>query len=133
MMLLSSKALCTRIEPGLEQEVVLHRDSYLQALPCIPTLSSNESLDVLGSLRLGKYTEWFNDVFSTEISDKCDDVLNQLSKQYGCKTIEIAIPELHEIVSIGSESLCSLNPDVEDGYAHSTCYFYLFIYLPLVD
>ncbi|XP_031096931.1 fatty acid amide hydrolase-like [Ipomoea triloba] len=97
-----------------------NRIALKPALPCIPTLSSNESLDVLGSLRLGKYTEWFNDVFSTEISDKCDDVLNQLSKEYGCKTIEIAIPELHEmrtahIVSIGSESLCSLNPDVEDG------------------
>nr|GMD66308.1 Niemann-Pick C1 protein-like [Ipomoea batatas] len=27
---MASIALCTRIEPGLEQEVVLHRDSYLQ-------------------------------------------------------------------------------------------------------
>lgn len=37
------------------------------------------------------------------------------------KTIEIVIPELHEmrtahIVSIGSETICSLNPDIEDGY-----------------
>lgn len=51
------------------------------------------------------------------------------------KTIEIAIPELHEmrtahIVSIGSESLSSLNPDVEDGYAHSAITFiYLSTYL----
>lgn len=37
------------------------------------------------------------------------------------KMVEIAIPELHEmrtahIVSIGSESLSSMNPDFEDGY-----------------
>lgn len=34
---------------------------------------------------------------------------------------EIVLPELQEmrnahVVSIGSESLCSLNPDCEDGY-----------------
>ncbi|KAK4351829.1 hypothetical protein RND71_027347 [Anisodus tanguticus] len=30
LMLISFKALCTRIEPGLEQQIVLPRDSYLQ-------------------------------------------------------------------------------------------------------
>ncbi|RWR77882.1 fatty acid amide hydrolase [Cinnamomum micranthum f. kanehirae] len=87
----------------------------------IPCLSSSDSLDVLGSLRLGKYTEWFNDVYSTDISDKCEDVLNLLTKTYGCQVTEIVLPELDEmrnahVVSIGSESLCSLNPDCEDGY-----------------
>ncbi|KAK6156743.1 hypothetical protein DH2020_010991 [Rehmannia glutinosa] len=99
------------------------------SLPCLPNLSSNESSDVLGSVRLGKYTEWFNDVFSTEISDKCEDILNRLLETYGCKTVEIVIPELHEmrtahIVSIGSESACGLNPDFEDGkrvkFTHDT-------------
>lgn len=37
------------------------------------------------------------------------------------KTIEIVLPELQEmrtahLVSIGSETMCSLNPDYEDGY-----------------
>ncbi|CAH9117796.1 unnamed protein product [Cuscuta epithymum] len=96
------------------------RISLKPGQPCVPNLSSNESLDVLGSMRLGKYTEWFNDVFSPEISEKCEGVLHQLSKKYGCKVIEIVIPELHEmrtahIVSIGSESLCSLNPYLEGG------------------
>ncbi|PIN16906.1 Amidase [Handroanthus impetiginosus] len=90
------------------------------AVPCLPNLTSHESSDVLGSLRLGKYTEWFNDVFSTEISAKCEDVLNRLLETYGCKTVEIVIPELLQmraahIVSIGSESACGLNPDYEDG------------------
>lgn len=90
------------------------------SLPCLPNLISLATSDVLGSLRLGKYTEWFNDVFSTDISNKCEDVLNCLLETYGCKTVEIVIPELHEmrtahIVSIGSESACGLNPDFEDG------------------
>ncbi|GFP86841.1 fatty acid amide hydrolase [Phtheirospermum japonicum] len=94
--------------------------TMLQSLPCLPNLTSRESSDVLGSLRLGKYTEWFNDVFSTEISDKCEDILNRLLETHGCQTVEIVVPELHElrtahIVSIGSESACGLNPDFEDG------------------
>ncbi|TYH90536.1 hypothetical protein ES332_A13G055100v1 [Gossypium tomentosum] len=88
--------------------------------PCFPDLSSLENANTLGSLRLGKYTEWFNDVHSTDISDVCEDVLKLLSKSHGCETIEIVIPELHEmrtahVVSIGSETKCSLNPDCEDG------------------
>ncbi|KAL8060832.1 hypothetical protein ABFX02_02G050800 [Erythranthe guttata] len=88
--------------------------------PCLPNLTSHDSRDVLGSLRLGKYTEWFNDVFSTDISAKCEDVLNRLLEAHGCKTVEIVIPELHEmrnahIVSIGSESASGLYPDYEDG------------------
>ncbi|XP_077234045.1 fatty acid amide hydrolase isoform X2 [Tasmannia lanceolata] len=88
--------------------------------PCLPCLPSPASLDALRSLRLGKYTEWFNDVYSTEISSKCEDVLNLLSKTYGCKITEIVLPELDEmraahVVSIGSESLCSLTADYEDG------------------
>ncbi|KAA3462996.1 Fatty acid amide hydrolase [Gossypium australe] len=104
------------------------RISLKPSPPCLPILSSVENVNILGSLQLGKYTEvnwnfplqWFNDVHSTDISDVCEDVLNLLSKSHGCKTIEIVIPELHEmriahLVSIGSESLRSLNPDIEDG------------------
>ncbi|XP_009772898.1 fatty acid amide hydrolase [Nicotiana tabacum] len=94
--------------------------SLRPTLPCVPDLSSQHSSQSLESLRLGKYTEWFNDVFSVDISDKCENVLSRLSEKHGCKTVEIVIPELHEmraahIVSIGSECLCSMNPDCEDG------------------
>ncbi|XP_009613577.1 fatty acid amide hydrolase-like isoform X2 [Nicotiana tomentosiformis] len=96
------------------------RVSLKPDLPCLPNLTSCESWYAVGSLRLGKYTEWFNDVFSTEISDKCEDILNQLSEKHGCETIEVVIPELPEmrtahIVSVGSEALSELNPDFEDG------------------
>lgn len=70
------------------------------------------------------FLQWFNDVFSTEISDKCEDVLNRLLENHGCKVyfhafliiknrnwnssalsslllmqkmVEIVIPELHEM------------------------------------
>ncbi|XP_071724014.1 fatty acid amide hydrolase-like [Rutidosis leptorrhynchoides] len=94
--------------------------SMRPSTPCLPNLSTNESMDLLGSLRLGKYSEWFNDVESTEISDKCDNILSQLSKAHGCEMVEVVVPELHEmrtahLISIGSETISSLNPDCEDG------------------
>ncbi|KAL7236143.1 hypothetical protein ACSBR1_019417 [Camellia fascicularis] len=96
------------------------RISLRPSLPCLPNLSSHESSNALGALRLGKYTEWFNDVFSTDISQKCANILKLLLEKHGCKTIEIVIPELHEmrmahLVSIGSEALCGLAPVCEDG------------------
>ncbi|KAL3723966.1 hypothetical protein ACJRO7_036044 [Eucalyptus globulus] len=95
--------------------------------PCLPNFPSLESLNAVGSLRLGKYTPWFNDVQSTDVSDKCEDILNQLSKTYGCEVVEIVIPELHEmrtahLVSVGSQILTALNPDCEDGKAKELNY-----------
>lgn len=88
--------------------------------PCLPNLSSCDGADALGSLRLGKYTAWFNDVQSTDVSDTCEDMLNLLSKTHGCEMVEIVIPEMQEmrtahLLSIGSEFIQSLNPDIEDG------------------
>ncbi|XP_055816035.1 fatty acid amide hydrolase-like isoform X2 [Solanum dulcamara] len=103
------------------------RISLRPSLPCVPNFSLQESLQSVESLRLGKYTEWFNDVFSTDISDMCGNVLSRLSEKHGCKTVEIVIPELHEmriahIVSIGSEALCGLNPDCYDGKGERLTY-----------
>nr|AFK37920.1 unknown [Lotus japonicus] len=96
------------------------RISLKPSPPCLPTLSLDGGSNALGSLRIGKYTPWFNNVHSTEASDKCEDALSQLSKDHGCEMIEVVIPELLEmrtahLVSIGSECLSSLNPDLEDG------------------
>ncbi|KAK7328058.1 hypothetical protein VNO77_22154 [Canavalia gladiata] len=104
-----------------------NRISLKPSPPCLPTLSFKDDSNALGSLRIGKYTPWFNDVLSTEVSDKCEDALNLLSKAHGCEMIEIVIPELHEmrnahVVSIGSECLCSLNPDCEDGQGVKLAY-----------
>ncbi|KAF3779897.1 Fatty acid amide hydrolase [Nymphaea thermarum] len=92
------------------------RDSLKPPVPCVPSLLPNDRSHALRSLRLGKYSEWFNDVYSDDISRTCENVLNLLSDTYGCTTTEIVLPELHEMqishsVSIGSEQLCSLNPD----------------------
>ncbi|KAL5541242.1 hypothetical protein UlMin_042715 [Ulmus minor] len=96
------------------------RISLKPSPPCLPNLSSYDSLNTLGSLRLGKYTAWFNDVDSTDISDKCEEALNLLTKNHGCEVVEIVLPELNEmrhahVVSIGSETQQSLSPDIEDG------------------
>ncbi|XP_035841156.1 fatty acid amide hydrolase isoform X2 [Helianthus annuus] len=91
------------------------------SIPCLPDLSSHhEESSILGSMRLGKYTEWFNDVFSPDISTKCEDILNLLSQTYGCKVVEVTIPELHQtrtshLVSIGSEALAALTPHCQSG------------------
>ncbi|CAN0921054.1 Fatty acid amide hydrolase [Linum grandiflorum] len=88
--------------------------------PCLPDLSSHEGMGALGSMRLGKYTSWFNDVHSTDVSDKCEDALNLLSRTHGCQVVEIVIPELDEmrtshVVSIGADFQSSLAADLEDG------------------
>ncbi|GJW01816.1 fatty acid amide hydrolase-like protein [Tanacetum coccineum] len=87
--------------------------------PCLPDLSPQENFSVLGSIQLGKYTEWFNDVFSPEISTMCEDILNMLSKTHGCKVVEVVIPELRQLrashlLPVGSESLASLTPRYHD-------------------
>ncbi|XP_050210415.1 fatty acid amide hydrolase isoform X2 [Mercurialis annua] len=97
-----------------------NRISLKPSPPCLPNLTSYESTNILGSLRLGKYTAWFNDVQSTEVSDKCEDILNLLLKTHGCEMVEIVVPEFEEmriahLVSIGSETQSSLSADIEDG------------------
>ncbi|KAM7252555.1 hypothetical protein ACFE04_024438 [Oxalis oulophora] len=97
-----------------------NRISMRPSPPCLPDLSTNDSMNPIGSLRLGKYSKWFNDVESPEISDKCENILSQLLKAHGCEMTEVVVPELHEmrtahVVSIGSETISSLNPDCEDG------------------
>ncbi|XP_041011617.1 fatty acid amide hydrolase isoform X2 [Juglans microcarpa x Juglans regia] len=104
-----------------------NRKSLQPSAPCLPILSAHDGLNALESLRIGKYTAWFNDVNSTDISDKCEDILGLLCKAHGCRMVEIVIPELHEmrnahLVSIGSEMLCSVNPDCEDGKAARMTY-----------
>ncbi|RID59074.1 hypothetical protein BRARA_F02323 [Brassica rapa] len=52
---------------------------------CFPKLSSHNGGNAIGSLRLGKYTRWFNDINSSEISDKCENILKLLSNNHGCE------------------------------------------------
>ncbi|KAH9300684.1 hypothetical protein KI387_012267, partial [Taxus chinensis] len=88
--------------------------------PCFPMLGTTDNLNVLGSLKLGKYSSWFTDVYSNEVSDACERILTQLADNFGTKTREIILPELEEmraahVVSIGSETLRHLYPHLEEG------------------
>ncbi|KAI3809913.1 hypothetical protein L1987_19516 [Smallanthus sonchifolius] len=63
---------------------------------------------------------WFNDVYSPDISTKCEDILTLLSQTHGCKVVEVVIPELHQartshLVSIDSEALASITPNCQSG------------------
>ncbi|CAI0448593.1 unnamed protein product [Linum tenue] len=95
--------------------------------PCFPKLSAKKSTDVVGSVRLGRYTPWFNDVKQTEVLDKCGDALSLLCKTHGCEMVEILIPELLEmrtahLATIGADMHSILSPHISNGKgAKLTC------------
>lgn len=87
---------------------------------CVPNLVSSDNSNILQSVKVGKYTEWFHDVSDSEISNTCEDALNLLCSTFGCQIEEIILPELEEmrtahVVSIGSESLCDMNAHYQEG------------------
>ncbi|BAF13910.1 fatty acid amide hydrolase-like [Oryza sativa Japonica Group] len=87
---------------------------------CVPNLVSPDNNNILGSVKIGKYTEWFHDVSDRDISNTCEDALNLLCSSFGCQIEEIILPELEEmrtahVVSIGTESFCDLNPHYRAG------------------
>ncbi|XP_015692251.1 fatty acid amide hydrolase isoform X2 [Oryza brachyantha] len=87
---------------------------------CVPNLVSPDNNSILGSVKIGKYTEWFHDVSDPDISNTCEDALNLLCSNFGCQIEEIILPELEEmrtahVVSIGTESFCDLNPHYRAG------------------
>lgn len=55
--------------------------------------------------------QWFNDVFSTDISNKCEDVLNLLVENHGCKV------NFYVLLRLEVEFLCFnfLTLDEKDG------------------
>ncbi|KAL6009930.1 hypothetical protein ACLOJK_000361 [Asimina triloba] len=66
------------------------------------------------------FFQWFDDVYSTDISTKCNDALNLITTMYGCQVTEIVLPELLEmsnslLVSMGGEFLSYLSPDLVAG------------------
>ncbi|SPT15751.1 unnamed protein product [Triticum aestivum] len=88
--------------------------------PCVPNLVSSENNDILQSVKVGKYTEWFHDVSDIEISNTCEDALSLLRNTFGCQIEEIILPELLEmrtahLVTIGSEGFCQLNAHYQEG------------------
>lgn len=88
--------------------------------PCYPKLGTADNLNVLGSIKLGKYANWFNDVYSDEISETCERMLGLLTRSFGIETREIVLPEIEEmrmahVVSIGSEALSHVYPSFNQG------------------
>ncbi|GLJ30072.1 hypothetical protein SUGI_0594660 [Cryptomeria japonica] len=95
--------------------------------PCFPMLGTTDNFNVLGSLKLGKYSSWFADVYSNDVSDTCERILTQLANNFGIETREIILPELEEmraahLVSIGSEALNHLYPHFENRQRKALSY-----------
>lgn len=95
--------------------------------PCYPKLGTTDNLNVLGSIKLGKYTNWFNDVYSDEISETCERMLSLLTRSFGIETREIVLPEIEEmrvahVVSIGSEALSHVYPSFNQGQRKEMSY-----------
>lgn len=87
---------------------------------CVPNLVSSENSNILQSVKVGKYTEWFHDVPDNEVSNTCEDALNLLCSTFGCQIEEIILPELEEmrtahLVSIGSEAFADMNAHYQAG------------------
>ncbi|KAH0698503.1 hypothetical protein KY284_012718 [Solanum tuberosum] len=116
--------------------IVEYKDDLVEkSLPCVPNFPSQESPRSLESLCLGKYVDvttpvstmrkaWMQSMSISIItfSITVSWTLASVSSSFGLEflTVEIVIPELHEmriahIVSIGSESLCTLNLECGGG------------------
>eukprot|EP01018_Ginkgo_biloba_P013467 Gb_08292 [translate_table: standard] len=81
----------------------------------LPLLQTNDSI---GDLKLAKYTKWFNDC-DDAIRNTCHQALDLLEGHYGCKIVEVTLPEVEEMrlahyVTIGCECNTSIGPDFEN-------------------
>ncbi|XP_057816510.1 fatty acid amide hydrolase isoform X2 [Cryptomeria japonica] len=80
----------------------------------LPLLQTNNSV---GDLKLAKYTKWFNDC-DDNIRSTCHHALDLLAGNYGCKILEVTLPEIEEMrlahyVTIGSECNTSIGSSFE--------------------
>lgn len=73
----------------------------------MPDLNTNRQA-TLGSLKLRKYSEWFNSIFDKEVAEVCNRSLKLLKEEFGTEIKEITLPELDEsriglLTTVGSE------------------------------
>eukprot|EP00252_Welwitschia_mirabilis_P011975 TRINITY_DN2661_c0_g1_i10.p1 TRINITY_DN2661_c0_g1~~TRINITY_DN2661_c0_g1_i10.p1 ORF type:complete len:492 (+),score=76.64 TRINITY_DN2661_c0_g1_i10:411-1886(+) len=102
--------------------------------PCYPYLRSSDSYDLLGKIQLGKYSDWFNDVYAHEIIESSERILTLLHEQYGTETKEIVLPELEEsrtahLVSIGTEALNNCYTFLKEGCCIFNCFNLYIVFL----
>jgi Asp-tRNA(Asn)/Glu-tRNA(Gln) amidotransferase A subunit family amidase len=75
--------------------------------PCVPELNGAGKA-TLSSLKLGKYSSWFNATLQKEVVEVCNRSLELLLEKCGTETKEIVLPELDELkighlATVGSE------------------------------
>lgn len=81
----------------------------------VPQMEPTVVAKAIGDIKFAKYSGWFNDS-DDPVRDACDKALQQMQDTYGCKVVEVTIPELTEMqishyVTIGSELAASTGID----------------------
>lgn len=80
-----------------------------------PQMEPMAMAKVIGDIKFAKFSKWFNDA-DHPIRDVCDKALQLVQDTYGCKVVDVAIPEIEEMrlahyITIASESSASIGVD----------------------
>ncbi|KAG0594942.1 hypothetical protein M758_UG124600 [Ceratodon purpureus] len=75
--------------------------------PCVPELNKDHQ-GTLSSVKLGKFSEWFNTTFDKEVAEVCIKSLKLFVEEFGTEIKDITLPELDELrighlTTLGSE------------------------------
>ncbi|KAH7434225.1 hypothetical protein KP509_06G006500 [Ceratopteris richardii] len=84
-------------------------------LPLLKDLEHHQGENHTSRITLAKYTKWFEDC-DKEVYKCCYKVLDAVQRRYGCKVIEVTVPEIEEMrlahyITIGSECFTSFGLD----------------------
>ncbi|MCO5588588.1 hypothetical protein L7F22_042545 [Adiantum nelumboides] len=84
-------------------------------LPLIKEIGGPQGDSVISNINFAKYTKWFEDCDEI-VYQTCYKALNALQQHYGCKVVEVVLPEVEEMrlghyITIGSECSTSLGLD----------------------
>ncbi|KAI5068521.1 hypothetical protein GOP47_0016866 [Adiantum capillus-veneris] len=84
-------------------------------LPLLKEFGETQGGSPISGIRFAKYTKWFEDCDET-VHETCYKALNAMQQRYGCKVVEVTLPEIEEMrlghyITIGSECWTSLGLD----------------------
>ncbi|MCO5555100.1 hypothetical protein L7F22_008641 [Adiantum nelumboides] len=84
-------------------------------LPLLKELRRPQGDSPLSRIRFAKFTKWFEDCDEV-VHETCYKALNAIQQHYGCKVVEVTVPEIEEMrlahyITIASECWTSLGLD----------------------
>lgn len=93
-------------------------------LPLLKELGGLQDGGPISSIRFAKYTKWFEDC-DVPVHETCYKALSAMQQHYGCKMVEVTLPEIEEMrlahyITIGSECYTSLGLDYHKWGQHDS-------------